>query len=145
MFRPTTTRELPAIYEAIARELASRSDIAYLPSRLGGGFRRIAVRVLTDQPACGAHAERLSRSGERAVDIAAGRHARLTRTLGDPAEHLFYQLRAQLEPLFVKCGVQVVFSGHDRIYEQSSRSRASTISCRARAGSRRKAASTPRP
>ena len=47
MFRPTTTLELPAIYDAIARELASQYDLAYLPTRLGaGGFRRIAVRVL---------------------------------------------------------------------------------------------------
>ena len=46
MFRPTTALELPAVYEAIARELASQYDIAYLPTRLGGdGFRRVAVRV----------------------------------------------------------------------------------------------------
>ena len=47
MFRPTTALELPAIYDAIARELASQYDLAYLPTRLGAdGFRRIAVRVL---------------------------------------------------------------------------------------------------
>ena len=47
MFRPTTALELPAIYDAIARELGSQNDLAYLPSRPGAdGFRRIAVRVL---------------------------------------------------------------------------------------------------
>ena len=47
MFRPTTALELPATYEAIARELASQYDLAYLPTRLGAdGFRRVAVRVL---------------------------------------------------------------------------------------------------
>ena len=47
MFRPTTALELPAVYEAIARELASQYDIAYLPTRLDGGdgFRHVAVRV----------------------------------------------------------------------------------------------------
>ena len=44
-------------------------------------------------------------------------------------------LRVLLEPLFVKHGVNVVFSGHDHVYERSSRRRASTTSCRAQAAS----------
>ena len=47
VFRPTTALDLPAVYDAIARELASQYDLAYLPTRFGAdGFRRIAVRVL---------------------------------------------------------------------------------------------------
>ena len=41
-------------------------------------------------------------------------------------------MRVRLEPLLVKHGVDVVFSGHDHVYERLSRRRASPTSCRAR-------------
>jgi hypothetical protein len=46
-FFPRYARELPAIYAAIAQELASQYDLGYSPVRLGGdgAFRRVAVRV----------------------------------------------------------------------------------------------------
>ena len=48
IFFPTSTTELPAVYGAIARELASQYDLGYVPARPGGDgrFRRIGVRVL---------------------------------------------------------------------------------------------------
>jgi Ca-activated chloride channel homolog len=47
VFFPKTARELPAIYTAIARELASQYELGYMPSRAGGdgAFRRVMVRV----------------------------------------------------------------------------------------------------
>jgi Ca-activated chloride channel homolog len=46
-FFPRDARELPAIYAAIGRELASQYDLGYSPVRPGGdgAFRRVAVRV----------------------------------------------------------------------------------------------------
>jgi VWFA-related protein len=46
-FFPKTARELPAIYGAIAQELASQYQIGYMPIRPGGdgAFRRVMVRV----------------------------------------------------------------------------------------------------
>jgi hypothetical protein len=48
IFVPTTATELPAIYDAIARELANQYDLGYVPAKPGGdgAFRRIAVRIL---------------------------------------------------------------------------------------------------
>ena len=48
IFFPTAATELPAVYGAIARELASQYDLGYVPARPGGdgAFRRIGVRVL---------------------------------------------------------------------------------------------------
>jgi len=48
IFFPTATSELPAVYGAIARELANQYDLGYVPARPGGdgAFRRIGVRVL---------------------------------------------------------------------------------------------------
>ena len=47
MFRPTSARELPQTYQAIANELASQYDLGYVPAGPvgGGSFRRVAVRV----------------------------------------------------------------------------------------------------
>ena len=47
MFRPTSARELPQTYQAIANELASQYDLGYMPAGpVGqGSFRRVAVRV----------------------------------------------------------------------------------------------------
>ncbi len=47
MFFPKSARELPAIYTAIAEELASQYELGYMPERPGGdgAFRRVAVRV----------------------------------------------------------------------------------------------------
>jgi Ca-activated chloride channel family protein len=47
LFQPTSARELPQIYSAIAGELASQYDLAYVPAdQVGdGSFRRVAVRV----------------------------------------------------------------------------------------------------
>jgi Ca-activated chloride channel family protein len=46
-FFPKSAHELPAIYTAIARELASQYELGYMPARPGGdgAFRRVAVRV----------------------------------------------------------------------------------------------------
>ena len=46
-FFPTTARDLPAIYQAIAQELASQYELGYMPARPGGdgAFRRVMVRV----------------------------------------------------------------------------------------------------
>ena len=44
-------------------------------------------------------------------------------------------LRVALEPLFVKYGVNVVFSGHDHIYERIKPQKGITISCRERRAS----------
>lgn len=46
-FFPKYARELPAIYTAIAQELATQYELGYVPARPGGdgAFRRIAVRV----------------------------------------------------------------------------------------------------
>jgi hypothetical protein len=64
LFLPTTAKELPAIYGAIARELASQYDLGYVSAKPGsdGAFRRIAVRVL---PPTSATAR--TRSGYHAV------------------------------------------------------------------------------
>jgi Ca-activated chloride channel family protein len=46
-FFPTTARELPGIYTAIAQELASQYELGYIPVRPGGdgAFRRVMVRI----------------------------------------------------------------------------------------------------
>jgi VWFA-related protein len=46
-FFPQTPRELPAIYDDIAVELANQYELGYLPAATGDGraFRRLAVRV----------------------------------------------------------------------------------------------------
>lgn len=46
-FFPTTARDLLAIYQAIAQELASQYELGYMPARPGGdgAFRRVMVRV----------------------------------------------------------------------------------------------------
>ena len=46
-FFPKSARDLPAIYTAIAEELASQYELGYIPARPGGDgkFRRVAVRV----------------------------------------------------------------------------------------------------
>ena len=46
-FFPKSARELPAIYTAIAAELASQYQLGYMPARPGGdgAFRRVAVSV----------------------------------------------------------------------------------------------------
>ena len=43
IFLPTTATELPAIYGAIARELASQYDLGYISAKPGGdgAFRRV--------------------------------------------------------------------------------------------------------
>jgi len=48
-FFPRTAQELPAIYDAIALELASQYELGYVPVAAGadGGFRRVAVRLAT--------------------------------------------------------------------------------------------------
>jgi Ca-activated chloride channel homolog len=48
IFLPTMAGELPAMYRAIALELASQYDLGYVPAKSGGDdkFRRVAVRVL---------------------------------------------------------------------------------------------------
>jgi VWFA-related protein len=47
IFYPKNVHELPAIYGAIARELASQYELGYMPAKPGGdgAFRRISVRV----------------------------------------------------------------------------------------------------
>jgi len=46
-FFPKSALELPAVYTAIAQELASQYELGYMPARPGGdgAFRRVAVRV----------------------------------------------------------------------------------------------------
>jgi Ca-activated chloride channel family protein len=46
-FFPTAVAELPAIYVAIAQELATQYELGYMPARPGGdgAFRHVAVRV----------------------------------------------------------------------------------------------------
>lgn len=68
IFFPTAATELPAVYGAIARELASQYDLGYVPAKPGGdgAFRRIGVRVLP--PASGVAR---TRSGYHAVRRAA--------------------------------------------------------------------------
>ena len=46
-FFPKSARELPAIYTAIAQELASQYQLGYMPARPGGdgAFRRVEVRL----------------------------------------------------------------------------------------------------
>ena len=52
LFTPRTTRELPAIYDAIAEELSHQYVIGYLPSQgADGTFRRVSVGVV--QPRVG--------------------------------------------------------------------------------------------
>jgi hypothetical protein len=52
LFTPRGSRELPAIYEAIAEELSHQYLIGYLPAHATDGtFRRVSVGVL--QPAAG--------------------------------------------------------------------------------------------
>jgi VWFA-related protein len=48
IFYPATATDLPAIYDAIAGELAVQYDLGYVPAKPGGdgAFRRIAVRIL---------------------------------------------------------------------------------------------------
>jgi Ca-activated chloride channel homolog len=48
-FFPKSARDLPAIYTAIAHELASQYELGYMPARPGGdgAFRRVMVRVPT--------------------------------------------------------------------------------------------------
>ena len=48
IFFPTIAGDLPAIYQAIAQELACQYDLGYVPAQSNGdgGFRRVAVRVL---------------------------------------------------------------------------------------------------
>jgi Ca-activated chloride channel family protein len=47
LFAPKTARDLPAIYTAIAEELFSQYDLAYMPLRAvgNGDFRRVVVRL----------------------------------------------------------------------------------------------------
>ena len=68
-FFPKTTRELPAIYNAIAQELASQYQLGYIPVRPGGdgAFRRVMVRI-----APGANALARTRSGYYAQRTPAG-------------------------------------------------------------------------
>jgi Ca-activated chloride channel homolog len=49
IFFPTSAKELPALYAAIAQELASQYQLGYVPLRTNpdGAFRRISVRVPT--------------------------------------------------------------------------------------------------
>ena len=54
-------------------------------------------------------------------------------------------LRAILEPLLVQGGVNVVFTGHDHVYERVKPRKASTTSCPARADRSARATSTGRP
>jgi Ca-activated chloride channel family protein len=53
IFYPTNAAELPDIYGAIARELASQYELGYVPTKPGGdgAFRRITVRVLPPRSA----------------------------------------------------------------------------------------------
>ena len=67
VFRPATALDLPAVYDAIARELASQYDLAYLPTRF---VRRWIQAPRSARAAAhasgGAHPQRLPRSSERA-------------------------------------------------------------------------------
>ena len=53
LFFPKNAGELPAIYRAIAQELASQYELGYTPARPAGhgGFRRVAVQVTPAQKA----------------------------------------------------------------------------------------------
>jgi Ca-activated chloride channel homolog len=71
-FFPKSSAELPAIYAAIADELANQYELGYVPSRTGGdgGFRRVMVRVppavnASARTRSGYYASRTSASGER--------------------------------------------------------------------------------
>jgi Ca-activated chloride channel family protein len=68
-FFPKSVRDLPAIYKAIAQELANQYELAYVPVRPGGdgAFRRVAVRV---PPQTNAQAR--TRSGYYAAGTKAG-------------------------------------------------------------------------
>jgi VWFA-related protein len=68
-FFPKTARELPAIYNTIAQELASQYELGYIPVRPGGdgAFRRVMVRI-----APGANALARTRSGYYAQRTPAG-------------------------------------------------------------------------
>ena len=68
-FFPKTARELPAIYNTIAQELASQYELGYIPVRPGGdgAFRRVMVRI-----APGANALARTRSGYYAQRTAVG-------------------------------------------------------------------------
>jgi Ca-activated chloride channel family protein len=70
IFFPTAATELPAIYDAISRELANQYELGYVPAKPGGdgAFRRIAVRILP--PSSGVAR---SRSGYYAVGAQAGK------------------------------------------------------------------------
>jgi Ca-activated chloride channel family protein len=48
IFFPSSARELAAIYDAVAQELASQYQLGYVPLRPGedGAFRRVSVRVV---------------------------------------------------------------------------------------------------
>jgi VWFA-related protein len=69
-FFPKFARELPAIYTAIAQELASQYELGYTPvqSASDGTFRRVAVRVPASTNACAR-----TRSGYYAARTATGR------------------------------------------------------------------------
>jgi Ca-activated chloride channel homolog len=69
-FFPKSARDLPAIYNAIAQELASQYELGYLPARPGGdgAFRRVAVRL---PPQTNAAAR--TRSGYYAARTSVGR------------------------------------------------------------------------
>jgi len=47
IFFPRSARELPAIYDGIARELASQYELGFIPGKPGGdgAFRRVLVRL----------------------------------------------------------------------------------------------------
>lgn len=47
-FTPATAVELPAVYNAIAEELANQYQVGYVPNRPcgDGGFRQVAVRIV---------------------------------------------------------------------------------------------------
>jgi Ca-activated chloride channel family protein len=68
-FVPKSALELPAIYKAIAQELASQYELGYMPARPGGdgAFRRVAVRVPPHT-----HARARTRSGYYAPRTKAG-------------------------------------------------------------------------
>jgi Ca-activated chloride channel family protein len=74
LFQPTSVRELPGIYLALAEELASQYQIGYVPARPGGDgtFRRVSVRVLP--PAAGTARTRSGYTASRrsAASLSAG-------------------------------------------------------------------------
>lgn len=69
-YQPKSARELPAIYTAIAQELASQYELGYTPVRPGGdgAFRRVLVRI-----AAQANALARTRSGYYATRTMNGR------------------------------------------------------------------------